>query len=159
MKPLPLLTTLVAATLIGCSSDAVSPELTQLVGHWRSPTQALQPQGTMEGLFIVGIDAEIEDHVFTRGLYPNQASDELSAHQVLYGRIGVSEDKFVIHPDSLVTTDVFYGPTYRHVQRDFGGWPRDSTGYQILANELHLEYYSYPADAPVLTQRVLYRIP
>jgi len=55
--------------------------------------------------------------------------------------------------------DIFYGPTHRHVQRDFSGWPRDSTQYQIRANELHLEYYSYPADAPVLTRRVLYRFP
>jgi hypothetical protein len=113
----------------------------------------------MDGLFIVGADAETENHVTTRGVYPNQASGDLSTHEVLYGRIGVGQGKFVVHPDSLVTTDVFFGPTYRHVQRDFSGWPRDSTQYQIRANELHLEYYSYPADAPVLTQRVLYRVP
>jgi len=159
MKPFPLPATIVAAALIACSSDPVSPGLTHLIGHWRPPTQPLQPQGTMDGLFIVRADAGIEDHVITRGLYPNQASDDLSAHEVLYGHIGIGEDKFVIHTDSLVTTDVFYGPTYRHVQRDFSGWPRDSTRYQILANELHLEYYSYPADAPVLTRRVLYRVP
>jgi len=110
MKPISLLATLVAAALMACSSDPVSPGLTELVGHWRSPTQSLHPQGTMDGLFIVGADAEVENHVITRGVYPNQASDDLSAHEVLYGHIGVSEDKFVIHPDSLVTTDVFYGP-------------------------------------------------
>ncbi len=159
MKAIPLPAALVAAALVACSADPVSPGLSQLVGHWRAPSQPLQPQGTMDGLFIVRADATTEDHVMTRGVYSNQAPDDPSAHEVLYGHIGVREDKFVIHPDSLVTTDLFYGPTYRHVQRDFSGWPQDSSQYQIRGNELQLEYYRYPADAPVLTRRVLYRVP
>jgi hypothetical protein len=130
-----------------------------LVGQWRAPAEQLKPQGTMDVLFIVSPESETQNHVINRRLYPNQASGDLSSHQVLYGHIGVSGDKFAIHPDSLVTTDIFYGPTYHNVQRDFSGWPRDSTRYQIRGNELHLEYYSYPADAPVLTRRVLYRVP
>ena len=157
MKPIPLLGAL-AATLLACSPDPVSPGLSQLVGHWRSPTQSLQPHGTMEGLFIVVADGATENHVITRGVYSNQGAGDVSTHEVLYGHIGVSGDKFVIHRDSLVTTDVFYGPTYRYVQRDFTGWPRDSTQYRVRGNELHLEFYTYPADAPVLTHSVLYRV-
>jgi len=159
MKLLSLLTTLITAALSACSSNALGPGLGELVGHWRPLTQSLQPRGTMDGLFIVGTDGATEDHVITRGVYPNQASGELSTHEVLYGRIGVNRDKFVIYPDSLVTTDVFYGPTYRHVQRDFSARSHDSTQYQIRGDQLHLAYYSYPADAPVLTERVLYREP
>lgn len=112
----------------------------------------------MEGRFVVTPLGRAENHTITRGLYQGQASDELSSEQVLYGRIAVGTDRFIIYPDSLVTRDLFYGPTYRSVQRDFSGVPHDSTSYAIRGNELHLEYYSYPADAPVLTQRVLYRV-
>src|SRR2546430_5191438 len=35
-------------SLIACGSDPVSPGLTQLIGHWRPPTQPLQPQGTID---------------------------------------------------------------------------------------------------------------
>ena len=157
MKPIPLLGAL-AVTLVACSPDPISPGVAQLVGRWRSPTQSLQPHGTMEGLFIVAADGETENHVLTRGVYSNQGAGGLSTHEVLYGHIGVNGDKFLIHRDSLVTMDAFYGSTSRHVQRDFSGWPQDSTQYQIRANELHLQFYTYPADAPVLTHSVLYRV-
>ncbi len=51
-----------------------------------------------------------------------------------------------------------YGPTHREVQHDFSGWPRDSTRYEIHANVLVLEFYTYPADAPVLTRQTLTRV-
>ena len=93
------------------------------------------------------------------GALTKNRKSTLNLLRVVAGDPAQDDEERVIHPDSLVTMDTFYGPTYRHVQRDFSGWPRDTTQYQIRANELHLEYYSYPADAPVLTRRVLYRVP
>ena len=113
----------------------------------------------MDGVFVVRPDGQTQNHVFSRGVYANQASGDLSTHEVLYGHIAVSPSKFIIHPDSLVTVDVFYDPSDRSVQRDFSGRPIDSTRYDIRGDELHLEYYTYPADAPVLTRAVLYRVP
>jgi hypothetical protein len=112
----------------------------------------------MDGLFVVTASGATENHVISRGLY-GQSANELSMESVLYGHIAISGDKFLITPDSLVTHDVFYGPSHREVQRDFTGWPRDSTRFAILANALELEFYTYPADAPVLTRQVLYRVP
>ena len=152
------LSVLVGATMFGCGSDPLSLETSGLVGAWRSQIQVLQPQGSMEGLFVVTVRGRAEDHTITRGLYQGQSPDDLSSEQVLYGRIEVGTNKFIIYPDSLVTRDLFYGPSYRSVQRDFTGTSGDSTSYVIRGNELQLEYYSYPADAPVLTQRVLYRV-
>lgn len=152
------LSVLLSATLLGCGSDPLRVEPDGLIGTWRSQMQALQPQGAMEGLLIVTARGRVENHTITRGVYQGQGPNELSSEQVLYGRIAIGVDKFVIYPDSLVTRDLFYGPTYRSVQRDFSGSPSDTSGYAVRGNELHLEYFSYPADAPVLTQRVLYRV-
>ena len=157
MKRSPLTPLLLAVGILACAGDSVSPELGQLVGNWRPPTVQLQPQGTMDGLFVVMANGATENHVISRGLY-GQSADELSMESVLHGHIGISGDKFLITPDSLVTHDVFYGPSHREVQRDFSAWPRDSTRFAIQANVLQLEFYSYHADAPVLTRQVLYRV-
>ena len=150
-------TLLFALGIVACAGDGVSPDLGQLVGEWRPPTVRLQPRGTMDGLFAVAANGATENHVISRGLY-GQSANELSMESVLYGQIRISGDKFLVTPDSLVTHDVFYGPSHRDVQRDFTGWPRDSTRFAIRANVLELEFYSYPADAPVLTHQVLYRV-
>jgi hypothetical protein len=70
----------------------------------------------------------------------------------------VMSSYFLVHPDSEVTHDLFYGPMHRSVQRDFSGWPRDSTHFVIQGDGLVLEYYSYPADAPVLTEQTYNRV-
>ena len=155
-RALPVLLPLAVAVL-GCGEGVVSPELGGLLGIWSPPTQQLQPQGTMEGLFIVRADGATEDHVIARGLY-GQSANEVSLQSILYGHIGVNGNKFLISPDSLVTHDEFYGPTHREVQRDFRGWPRDSTTYEIHVNVLVLEFYTYPADAPILTRQTLMRV-
>jgi len=77
---------------------------------------------------------------------------------VLYGRSVVRGSYFLVNPDSQVTRDWFYGPMHRSVQRDFPGWPRDSTRFAIQGDNLVLEYYSYPADAPVLTEQTCTRL-
>jgi hypothetical protein len=59
--------------------------------------------------------------------------------------------------DRLSVVDVFYGPSNRSVRRDFTGWPLDSVRYAVRGDELHLEFYTYPADAPELTRQVLYQ--
>jgi hypothetical protein len=151
------LVSLVCVVLVLGCGDAVAPGLAPLVGEWRSSLEPLQPQGSMEKRFVVWANGRSENWTTTRGLY-GQGAGDLSAEVVLYGRITVRGDKFVIHPDSEVTRDVFYGPSYRAVRTDFSAWPSDSTRFEIRDDALHLEYYSYPADAPVLTQRVLYRV-
>jgi hypothetical protein len=47
---------------------------------------------------------------------------------------------------------------HRSVQRGFPGWTRDSTRFAIQGDNLVLEYYSYPADAPVLTEQTYTRL-
>jgi hypothetical protein len=143
---------------LGCSDMAVSPETAPLVGQWQEEVVALQPQGTMERLLMITADGRSESHVIDRGLYEGQAPADLSAEIVLYGRILVHDDYFRVLPDSEVTHDLFYGPNHRAVQRDFSGWPRDSTHFAIQGDELVLEYYSYPADAPVLTEQTYTRV-
>jgi hypothetical protein len=152
-----LLHTLSLAPLLGCAAEPVAPGAEDLVGRWRSEPETLSPGGSMDQLFVVGRDGRTEEQVTSRGVYPDQTPDQVSAQVVLFGRIAVRGDKFVIHPDSEVTHDVFYGPSNRSVRRDFTGCPLDSVRYAVRGDELHLEFVTYPADAPELTRRVLYR--
>jgi hypothetical protein len=69
-----------------------------------------------------------------------------------------ADNSFVVEPDSEVTRDVFYGPDARFVRRDFSGEPRDSTRFEVRGDHLSLEFYTYPADAPVLTRQTLTRV-
>jgi hypothetical protein len=129
-----------------------------LVGQWRAPTEPLQPRGSLDWILVIAADGRSESHAIERGLYDGQAPDALAAEIVLYGRILIRGSYFTVLPDSEVTHDLFYGPGHRSVQRDFSGWPRDSTRFDIRGNELDLEFYTYPADAPVLTQRTFARV-
>lgn len=143
---------------LGCSEIAVAPETEPLVGQWQAEREPLQPRGSMERLLVITADGRSASHVIDRGLYPGQASADLSAETVLYGHILVRGSYFRVQPDSEVTHDLFYGPNHRAVQRDFSGWPRDGTRFEIRGNQLRLEFYTYPADAPVLTERTFTRV-
>jgi hypothetical protein len=124
------------ALLLGCAAEPIAPGAEDLVGRWRSQPESLSPGGSMDRLFVVGRDGHAEDQVTSRGVYPGQLPDQVSAQVVLFGRIGVSN---------------------RSVRRDFTGWPLDSVRYAVRGDELHLEFYTYPADAPELTRQVLYQ--
>jgi hypothetical protein len=152
------LSSLFVLGVLGCDDSALAPEAEALIGRWRAEVEPLQPQGSMERMFIVTSHGRSENHTVTRGLYADRPSDALSADVVLYGRIVVRGNYFHIQPDSLVTHDTFYGPSHRSLQRDFSGWPRDSTRFTLNGEELSLEFYTYPADAPVLTRQVLSRV-
>jgi hypothetical protein len=145
--------------LLGCDEPALAPDAEALVGRWQAPTETLGPKGSLEWRFVVTAGGHSETRTTSRGVYAGQDADALSAEVVLYGRIRVRDGYFAIQPDSEVTRDLFYGPSYRSVKREFTGWPADSTHFELRGDELLLEFYTYPADAPVLTQRVLSRVP
>src|SRR5205814_479241 len=155
--PMRLLPSLSMLLLLGCAAEPVAPGAEDLVGRWRSEPEALSPNGSMDRVFIVLGDRHTVQQVTSRGLLPGQMPDQVSAQVALFGRIAVRGDQFVIHPDSEVTHDVFYGPSNRSVRRDFRGWPLDSVRYAVQGEELRLEFYTYPADAPELTRQVFHR--
>lgn len=143
---------------LGCSGEAVAPEVQPLVGHWQAQTEPLQPRGSLDRLLVISANGQSESHVINRGLYDGQAPGDLAAETVLYGRLVVRGSYFTVHPDSEVTHDLFYSPAHHTVQRDFSGWPGDSTRFEIREDELVLEFYTYPADAPEFTQRTFTRV-
>lgn len=154
-----VVTWLPLALVLGCGADAAAPGLDPLVGRWQSRPIALSPRGTMDRLFVVRSDGTTENHTTSRGLYPDQTADQISARVVLFGRISVRGDRVVVQPDSEVTQDLFYGPNHRAVRRDFSGWRVDTVRYAVRGDELHLRFSSYPADAPEPAEQVLYRVP
>lgn len=153
------LSTVAFLALLGCDKPALAPDAEPLVGRWQAPTETLEPKGSLEQLFVVTVGGHSETRTTTRGLYAGQEADAVSAEVVLYGRVRVRDGYFAIQPDSEVTRDLFYGPSYRSVRREFTLWSADSTRFEVRGDELLLEFYTYPADAPVLVQRVLSRVP
>ena len=140
-------------------APTASAEARVLVGTWRTTSESLQPQGRWERTLVVRSDMRVEHQGAMYNIYPGEGPNTLSASSTLYGRLGATATRFVIHPDSLVTRDRFYGPGYRQVQRDFPNWvPFDSTTYEVRDGVLSLTFYSYPLDAPVLTQAIYYRV-
>ncbi len=146
-----------AAGLAACTA-ATPPAggLDALVGTWRSPVWALQPLGTWQRSFAVTPDGRVQQGYVSWGGYLGQPGTAISVRSVLYGRIAVLGDGYVIHPDSEVTEDVFYGPDNHSVQTDFTGWPRDTVRFAVADGVLYRRYLTYPADAPVITRDTLY---
>ncbi len=154
----------IAVAVVACAADdaVLAPEQGgALVGVWQSAREPLQPQGSMQRTWGIGGDGRIEQVVVTYGVYPGDGANTVSASTHQFGRIGASASAFVVRTDSIVTRDTFYGPNHREVQRyPLAGVvaPHDSTHYQIVGDELRLTYYSYPADAPVLTHGTMVRV-
>jgi hypothetical protein len=147
-----------------CASDTslLAPERGGvLVGTWQTARSPQQPQGSMQGTWTVGADGRIEQRTVLYGVYEGEGPNDVSADIRQFGRIGASATAFVVRLDSTVTHDAFYGPNHRDVQRyplDVASAPRDSTHYEIVGDALQLTYYSYPADAPVLTHGTMTRV-
>ena len=146
------------APVSGCGDAPVAATPAALVGTWRSRVEAVQPQGSWQRTLVVHPDMRVESRGVTYGLYPGDGPGTVSASSALYGRLGGTGTRFLIHPDSQVTEDRFHGPGHHAVQRDFAGLPNDSAAYEVRGGALTLTYYSHPADAPVVTRSVYYRV-
>ena len=152
-----------AASAACAGDDAVlAPEQGgALVGVWRTAREPLQPQGSVQSTWGVGADGRLEQRLVMYGVYPRDGANDVSAETRQFGRIGATATAFVVRLDSTVTHDAFYGPDHRDVRRyPIAGVvaPRDSTFYQVVGDTLKLTYYSYPADAPVLTRGTMFRV-
>lgn len=130
-----------------------------LVGVWCTQPQPISPGGTWQRTLIVRRDNRVESRAVSYGMYPGDGPSTVSASSTLYGSLGATDRKYVIHPDSLVTEDRSGGTFRRTVQRNIARSPRDSVEYSIRGDRLELGYYSYPADAPVFTHEIMYRVP
>ena len=130
-----------------------------LVGVWCTQPQPIGPGGSWQRTLVVRRDDRVESRSVSYGLYPGDGPSTVSATSTLYGSLGATDRKYVIHPDSLVTEDRAGGTFRRVVQRSFTRSARDSVEYSIRGDRLELGYYTYPADAPVFTHEIMYRVP
>ena len=129
-----------------------------LVGSWQARDEPISPSGTWRRTLVVQRDMRVVSRGVTYGLYPGDGPATVSASYTLYGSLGATDRKYVVHPDSVVTEDHFGGSLQRVVQRDLAWWPQDSVEYTVRGERLELSYYTYPADAPVLTHDVMHRV-
>lgn len=149
---------LAACALAACASgDPLAPGLDgRLVGTWATSPEPLAPQGSWQRTFTASADGRVAWRGVSYGLYPGQGSDDVSAEVTLYGRLDGLAGAFVVRPDSVVTSDRFYGPSHREVQRDFAPG-RDTTRYTLAGDVLVLRYGTRTIEGIVPTTETLRR--
>ena len=157
--PLALVGALFAvATACSDTSAPVFSGPADLVGEWVTAPMDLSPNGWYDIRMTYGYDGSYVFEARDYGIYPGQARDFLSAYTRLEGSYRVDGDSIFRSARRQTTWDSFYGLTSAPVVRDIA--PNDhfinwSSKYTIVGSRLILDYYSYPADAPVATRMVL----
>ena len=160
-RSLPLALSGVLFALVAGCRDTTAPGFSapaDLVGEWATAPMDLSPNGWYEIRMTYGSDGAYTFEARDYGIYPGQARDFLSAYSRLEGSYRVEGDSIHRMARRETTWDSFYGLSSAPVVRDIA--PNDyfinwSSKYMIVGSRLILDYYSYPADAPVATRMVL----
>ena len=145
---------------LGGCRDTTSPSSSSIVGSWATAPEDLQPNGWYEirRAFTPIGTYRFEARMY--GVYPGQPRNELSAYSVIDGNYRVAGDSLFETAHRETTWDRFYGanspPTVRDIPDDY--WSRSRSRFAVQGSTLVLDYFSYPADAPVPTQMILQRI-
>jgi hypothetical protein len=152
---------LAATLLLGACSDPSQPGESGsplLLGTWSTTPQELGPTGWSQSHLFFGKSSFIFE-VRNYGTLPGQARDDLSAYVRTSGTFSVDGNRLIFHPFRLVTWDGFYGAQSPEVVQE--PYPYgdlfDQARFTVNTDVLHLEYLSYPADAPVTTSLDLVR--
>ena len=149
--------------------DALAPERAQLVGEWATKRASIGGGSTYQMSFRFDGDGSYETQVTNFGAY-GQGADAVSSYVRFQGRYYVSCDKLFLAATLQITWDSFYGaaspPRVEKVPLSIEPGPGDADpcgavgGYRYsrVGDVLVFSYLSYPADAPVETTMVLYRM-
>lgn len=145
--------------IAGACTDASAPRVaSDLVGRWVTDPVDLSPNGWYETRLSFGSDGSYVFEVRDYGFYPGQTRDILSAYTVIEGTYRVDGDSIHRTARRETTWDSFYGmssaPTVRAIDPS-NYFLNTSSKYTIVGSRLILDYYTYPADAPVETRMVL----
>ena len=149
-----------AAGVVACSDPATAVLPDDLVGRWTSGRQTHLPTGTFETILSFGRSGRFSSEVRSRGVYPGQPADELSAYTVHAGTVEVAGDRATFRVDSIVSWDRFYGASSRPtVQRPSPyGVIYDAARVRVSGRELAIDFLAYPLDAPEPARAVFRRI-
>lgn len=105
-------------------------------------------------------DGRFAADVRSFGLYTGQGSTELSNSSRRVGRYQIDGRLLHLQPDSLILADTFSPEAGEVVitPYPYDGDPLDGATIAVSEDRLTLGYLSYPADAPVPTERRYRRV-
>jgi hypothetical protein len=136
---------------LGCSSPTESDSV-NLSGRWVTAPEDLSPSGWYQTHLHLGHRGSMVYYVRSYGL-DGRPREELSAFTRTEGTYRIEGNRLFINPRRLVWWDRFYGPSSpEHIEEPYPyGVLLDEARYTLDAEELTIEYLSYPFDAPVAT--------
>lgn len=149
---------LLSVLLAGCN-PATSPHDSPVAGRWATIREPLNPTGSYQG-FLTFDGAAYVSEVRDYGLYPGQQPNDLSAYSRIEGTFRVEGDSLRFSPQRLITWDRFYGPDSPERIENLAGQAAQSSAahFSLDLHWLTLRYFTYPADAPVATSRIYWRL-
>ena len=159
MAPLPRLCSSFAPAVLlllyGCTTEPSA----QLLGTWESAAEGLDPAGWHQTRLTFGPNGMFASDVRSYGVYGGQGDNDLSSYSRIEGDYEVEGNQLIFHSRRLILWDRFHGPNAQEqVEEPYSITLFDDAHYTIQGDHLHLQYLSYPADAPIETSREFLRV-
>jgi hypothetical protein len=152
----------IALAALGCSSPEAPPVVfpSELVGRWQS-SESLQPSGSFQRTLTFQPDGRVVLDFRSYGAYGGQHADDLSGYARSSGTFYVDGSALTIQIDEITSWDAFYGlnSPEQTVKVKAPAYPFSPAQYSVDGDRLTLQYFTAPADLPVLTTAVFGRVP
>jgi hypothetical protein len=152
-------TLMVLALLAACSAPA-APSPDSAVGRWRTEPEPVSPRGRTVGELTFTAEGRFASDVRSFALHVGQKPNELSGSSRTVGHYQIDGRRLQLQPDSLILFDTFSPEAGVVVitPYPYDRVPFDGATITVSDDRLTLNYLSYPADAPVPTERQFRRV-
>lgn len=148
-------TTLLVLAFAACKIENVDPPVdNRLLGEWQN-IYTLKPEGSSIVTYKFNQDNTYSYNTYIFGAYPGQAIQDTSSYLINKGIYSTQNGNLSFRVGMIITWDKFNGmpPKQNIVQNGV-----NIVNYTIVKDTLTLTYYTYPADAPVLTTSKFYKL-
>jgi len=159
MRPAMLVGCLMLASAGAACSDSSAPvKSSPIVGAWIAPSESLHPNGSMIRQLGFSESGEFNYLANSYGIYPGQSAGTLSAYTHISGTYQIDGDRLTITGNRTATWDSFYGANSPERVDNVNTEVFKDARFRIVAGTLMLDYFIYPADAPVPTTESFTRL-
>jgi len=141
---------LLAVSFTACKKNDVPPVDTNLIGTWQTVPGISAGQGISYS-YVFNSDRTYTNKISFFGYLPGQTAQDISAYTMYEGNYSTQSNKLRLYLDATVNWDGSNGLPPKRVAAPKPDTVSNGIDYHISKDTLIFTYYSYPADAPVLT--------
>jgi uncharacterized protein YigE (DUF2233 family) len=147
--------TLLVLAFAACKVETVAPTFdTRILGEWQN-TYILKPEGSNIVTYKFYPDNTFTYTNYILGAYQGQALQDTSSYAINTGIYSAQYNNLNFQIGSITTWDKLNGmPPKQNVAPN----GVSTVNYTIVKDTLTFTYYTYPADAPVLTTSKYYKL-